>query len=86
MRQDVTESEGEYERIQQTRGRSGENKKSKIAFKQRRSKRKEKRRITRDVRRKGSRHGIFPLWNSGRESGLKCSSPRVLGFLCIYAR
>jgi hypothetical protein len=54
--------------------------------KQRRSKRKEKRRITRGGRRKRSRHGILPRWNSGRESGLKCRSPRVLEFLCIYAR
>jgi len=54
--------------------------------KQRRSKRKEKRRNMKDGRRKRSRRSIFPLWNSGRESGLKSKSPRVLGFLCIYAR
>jgi hypothetical protein len=58
----------------------------KHSSKQRRNKRKEKRRITRDGRRKRSRHGIFPLLNGGRESGLKCRSPRVLGSLCIYAR
>jgi hypothetical protein len=52
----------------------------KHSSKQRRRKRKEKRRITRGGRRKRSRHGIFPLWNSGRESGLKCRSPRVLRF------
>jgi len=34
MRQDVKESEGEYERIQQKKGRSGGNEKNKKALKQ----------------------------------------------------
>ena len=69
MKQDVKKREGENERIQQTK-RSGRKKKNKRALKQtRRCKRKAKRQLMRDGRRKRSSHGIFPLWNSGRESG-----------------